>query len=263
MWSPVSSCLYLHLITLVSVCHQLSPPLSVSSINRMVNVKQLTVFTTCSLCCSWHRKTQMLLFFSCGCSDRSPVERRLWSFGTICSKSVRDVYNASSNFKAHSAVSTQGPGLHQFWRKDKKQDTAQKHVFNENMKEARWWEAATFFRLLSLKPTLIFINPTLLSGSWSALQRRLHCASVLGSTLRARECHASLAHFSATNSLGSMILRCLITAVCFLLYVAGLFRDSVGQLSVREALDASVAPNHWWLITKSSPFTERRANSHI
>lgn len=41
-----------------------------------------------------------------------------------------------------------------------------------------------------------------------------------------------------------MILRCLITAVCFLLYVAGLFRDSVGQLSVREALDASVAPNH-------------------
>lgn len=138
-----------------------------------------------------------------------------------------------------------------------------------------WWEAATFFTLLSLKPTLMLLNPTPLSSSPSALwifaliqlvcrrQRRLKCASVPGLNVRARECHASLAHSSATNRLGSLVLWCLITAVCFLLYVAALFRDSVGQHSEREALDASVAPNHCWIITKFSPFGERRANSHI
>lgn len=68
-------------------------------------------------------------------------------------------------------------------------------------------------------------------GSWSPLwiitgiklvccpRRSLKHASVLGDKVRARECHASLAHFSATNRLGSMILWCLINTVCFLLYV--------------------------------------------
>lgn len=158
---PVSSCLSLHLITLVPL--PLILPWTRSS---MLNNWHCLPHAACvAVGIKWLR--------CCYFSFVAAWIDLLWSFGTICSKSLCDVKDASSNSKGHSEVLTQGPGLHQLWRKDKKKYTAQKHGFNNNMKEPMWWEAATFFTLLSLKPTLMLLNPTPLSSSWSGFLHKL------------------------------------------------------------------------------------------